>query len=225
MEVKQIIHNLPEGLQPRKNYRQYFNFETYHNTNGKFKNKILEIGKKITPNYRIMPNSDLANAANLLLQKVTGHGNEKGLYLCGDKGTGKTTLFKVFNEMLKEAKMYDNLFEIVSIDAIVEAIRNNTYDRYLYNINNNSEFRNRNPKHLLINEFGKKTKEMYYGTDIDKQIERFLMIRYEIFTDYHKVTHVTSNINPIDLDYNELILDRMVEMFDVLYVSGESLRK
>ena len=222
-KLNQIIQNMQQDSnKPKNRFIEIFDKDTIWGNKNYLKFKLIQVGKSIIPDFELK-GTNLTEAANILFWKILGYGTQKGLYLWGSKGIGKTSLFKVYQQWInKIAPFCGNSFQIISVDNLIEAIKANETQKYLLNFDENKKA---TPRHLLINEFGKKANEKNYGTDIDRQIERFLMQRYEIFTDWNKVTHCTSNINPIELEFDDLLMDRFVEMFEFHFVDGESLRK
>lgn len=79
-------------------------------------------------------------------------------------------------------------------------------------------------RNLCIHEFLKKMSEKIYGTDVNSIIESLLMIRYELYQMGY-LTHATSNVNPFNIDLPEIVKDRMVEMFNFIEITGESMRR
>ena len=85
----------------------------------------------------------------------------------------------------------------------------------------------RQPKHVLINEFGYQYDIKHFGTDVNELIEAWLMKRYDIFQDYKKLIHITSNFGIKDLqaNFHPKVVDRFREMFNFIELKGKSFRK
>lgn len=197
------------------------------------KNSIYHIGCNEIGSEYIIPDH-LKNKYNDILLYFLGFESsldpEKGLALIGKFGVGKTTIFNVFHRYLKETfPVCENLFIVSSIEEIAnEDDRSFIDSKYLYNVKQNERGANyRDPKNVLINEFGHEYNIKKYGTDINEIIEMFIMKRYDIYQQYGKVTHITSNLD-LKMLKNSLhprILDRFKEMFNFVEISGESRRK
>ena len=157
-----------------------------------------------------------------LLKYFTGNESEhdltKGIYLNGIYGCGKTMLFKVIQKTIAELWPFNqNGFQITSLEKIIETYKKeNRLDKFGYR----AEI---GPGHLCINEFGKTVQEKIYGTEADAIIESLFMTRYEIFQS-GKLTHVTSNYSPSQLNYEPIIKDRISEMFNFIEIKGDSFR-
>lgn len=144
----------------------------------------------------------------------------KGLFLFGSYGVGKTTIFKIIRKMLAIAGgvQYNvNGFQQVSLEKIISDYKKEgDIRRYSYGLNEN-------PLHLCIDEFGKPINEKIYGTSAIEIINSLMMVRYEILS-FGYVTHATSNFAPDQLDLPESIMDRMKEMFNFISIDGNSYR-
>lgn len=154
----------------------------------------------------------------------------KGIALLGTYGTGKTTIFALFHEYLKKIAQINN-FRITSIDEIVESIySDNNYLNSVYIYNTQPNINNeiiKKPIHLLINEFGVQYNIKKYGSNVNDIVDLFMMRRYEIFQQYKKVTHITSNYGTDDFEkiFPARLIDRFKEMFNILILDGKSFRK
>lgn len=156
----------------------------------------------------------------------------KGIGLIGKYGSGKTTLFKLIHEYLhKTAPGSVNTFKITSIDEIIQNMMSsdNYMDGvYFFNVKagiNNEQIRK--PIHLCINEFGVQYDIRRYGSDVNDLIDSLMMRRYEIFQQYGKVTHITSNFGTAEFEkrFPERLVDRFREMFNIVKLEGKSFRR
>lgn len=146
----------------------------------------------------------------------------KGIYLIGDYGVGKSTLMKCYRKWLSDWWPFNgNGFMVTSIEEIIEHYKKSgSLEKFT---NNKEEEGFPNPRHLLINEFGKEIKDKIYGTEAEQIINSLMMLRYDIFQNMGKVTHITSNYYPKSQDL--ALSDRYVEMFNVININGNSFRK
>lgn len=155
----------------------------------------------------------------------------KGLYICGKFGIGKSTIFINIRKYLSEMyPFHPNAFLISSVEKILNHFKlEKNLDLFGFNVKVDDKGRIKNPVNLLINEFG--TEKDYdvknYGTVFNDEYESMLMSRYEVFTENNKLTHCTSNLNKNDLSniYPDKLLDRFIEMFNFIELKGESWRK
>jgi predicted ATPase len=194
----------------------------------KLKKMFIEIGKNIVGEKFNVPKEHAVIITNLL-KYFTGNKGEynldKGIYLHGGFGAGKTTLFRIIRSLLAHIAVTDpygkrinpNGFLITSIENIIETYKNDGNLEYF------GYSRETTPIHLCINEFGKKVNDKIYGTDANEIINSLFMIRYELFQN-GKLTHVTSNFHPKQIQIESILIDRMIEMFNFIELKGNSLR-
>lgn len=155
----------------------------------------------------------------------------KGLAIFGEYGCGKTLMFRLMHTFLSMGnKSRLNSFKMVSIEDIINVASDDKFLDSVYCYNTTLNVHGvlvRNPVHLLVNEFGSKYNVKLYGTDVNELLEMFWMKRYEIYTDHHKLTHLTSNIDIKGLVDNNSpkIVDRFKEMMQFEMLKGKSFRK
>lgn len=182
---------------------------------------FMDVAKRITgKDFVITPGNK--TVLNLLLPYFTGNGEldiNKGIYLYGAYGVGKTVLFKIIRIWIAELfRFSDNGFYSTSIEEIVEYYKTrDSFGKFGFGTDNMN-------MNICINEFGKPVKEKIYGTEVNELLNSLFMIRYELFQK-GLATHVTSNYHPKDLNLEPIIKDRMVEMFNFVELKGESFRK
>jgi len=173
---------------------------------------------------------------NLLLyflgQKQSSYNLNKGIFLYGDYGTGKSTIFRIFHTFIKTYFPWNkNMFRISSVEDLLNDASNDEINFLnsvsIFNVKENyNGIKTRKPIHILVNEFGHAYKIKNYGTDVNEMIDMFLMKRYDIFQEHRKLTHVTSNYSPLQLEniYSTRIVDRFKEMFNIIHIKGSSRR-
>lgn len=159
-----------------------------------------------------------------LIKYFTGNNGKydlnKGIYLFGSFGTGKTVLMLTFRKMLSDNFPFSKYgFHSTSIEQIIDHYKQEN-DFKFYGFREHDH-----PLTICINEFGKSIDERIYGTRADEIIKSLLMIRYELFQGRKIVTHVTSNFEPGELEYSPIIMDRIKEMFNFIKIDGQSFRK
>jgi predicted ATPase len=182
------------------------------------------IAERDIPDYSL--NEKQTKIAKMLIAYFNGHESvekrgvslSKGIYLYGDFGTGKTTLFRILRTYLTMLHgRHPNGYRQTSVEEIINDYKKSeNFDNYL------------KPSHLLINEFATENdyKLQIYGSRVSELIKSFLMLRYENFSVKGGLVHTTSN-----LDYNELktyyepkLTSRFFEMFNFIEFTGKSKR-
>lgn len=193
----------------------------------------MTVGKMLIPDFRITEDMKPVYAA---LHSYF-HGNEdeiplgKGIALGGKYGVGKTTAFRVFHTYLKTVYRFtDRLFIISSVEDLIAELNQHTWINQKLTYNNVEDPRGGvryNPRHVLINEFGYMYNIKSYGTDVNELIEAWLMKRYDIYQQYGKVVHITTNFDTdaISSNYHAKLVDRFREMFHFVEFPGRSLRR
>ena len=155
----------------------------------------------------------------------------KSIALIGAYGVGKSTIFNIWHEYLRKYYPFNaNLYKISSLEEILDDIRKEDYVKrvYCYNKKENTQGLNTSkPIHILINEFGFDYKIKSYGTDINELFEAFMMVRYDVFQKYKKLTHITTNYGTDELKsiFHPKLIDRFKEMFNLIELRGKSFRK
>ena len=185
---------------------------------------FVEIANELCPGFEIR-NELKQNLNDLCLYFLGIKGElslDKGICLTGEYGTGKSTLMKIFQRWLAVCWPFNgNGFTITSIEEIIEYYKK---DGNLYRFTfNRDQDGFPDIHHILINEFGKDLKDKIYGTEAIQILNSLMMIRYDIFQNSGKVTHLTSNMLPFSED--KALNDRYIEMFNVVKINGKSYRK
>jgi hypothetical protein len=153
----------------------------------------------------------------------------KGIMLCGSIGFGKTTMLKSLRNFINELLPYNsNSFVITTKETVIKE-GELLECLYIDNVNEN-EFgvKIKKPKHVTYNELGSDYSELKNFGSQSNEIEKyFLMKRYDIFQDYKKLTHYTTNHLFKDLReiFPEKQIDRFKESCNIIEVTGKSRRK
>jgi predicted ATPase len=190
------------------------------------KTRIMSIAKEIVTNFVL--SDDLKEIFGHLFIYFTGNDGKydlnKGIYLYGKFGIGKTVAMKIFSKFLQQNFNFGpNNFGITSIEEIAEYYKENGN---LFKFGRNWEEGKMIAHNKCINEFGKPLEEKHYGTNIQNVINSMLMVRYELFQERKAITHATSNFHPGDLEcFDDALLDRFKEMFNFIELKGDNFRK
>lgn len=159
-----------------------------------------------------------------LLKYFTGNKGkfslDKGIYLYGTYGVGKSILLSVIQKTIANCFPFNpNGFMIKSLEDVIDVYK---VEGNLDSITYRKESK---PKHLCINEFGKKIDDKIYGTSADQIIHSLFMLRYQLFQEQRILTHATSNYTLTEIEVEPIVLDRMAEMFNFIEIKGNSFRK
>lgn len=145
----------------------------------------------------------------------------KGIFLVGGVGTGKSILIQAFKQYTgliieKNSFQYFNSNEIIDTTNIQGV----TYLERFGDLKHQTIA-------CYIDDIASKNETVKnFGTEINV-IENILITRYNIFKKYNKLTHLSSNIYPNELNkmYDLRVVDRLLEMCNIFELTGNSRRK
>jgi DNA replication protein DnaC len=155
---------------------------------------------------------------------------KKGIYLYGDVGRGKTFLLECLSKMCSAIEIrFENAnkpftsrrFAMATVKEIVlEMARKKSVealDKY-------------SKGNLLIDDLGNEKDhgdtQKIYGNEYDT-IGEVITQRYRYFKQHGAITHATSNLLPSEWKkaYGTRVEDRMYDMFNLVFLDGESKRR
>lgn len=151
---------------------------------------------------------------------------QKGILLIGSVGSGKSLIFEIF-KLYTSRILHKNSYQIFQSNDIIDGlnIQGKIYfNKFSYNRSNNNTLC---PITCYIDDIGSRNEIVnYYGSEYNT-IQELITIRYNIFTKYRKLTHLSTNLYPNKLKeiYGERLIDRMREMFNIIELNGTSFRK
>ena len=155
-----------------------------------------------------------------------GYKIHKNLLIVGSPGTGKTMLMQIFADYLRMTRN-PNSFENLSVTQMMNYYKMNGHiDRYTYNEEQSKGFKSV-PFNICLNDIGLETEnQKSYGTSLDSVIDEFLYARYEIYQQFGKRYHITSNLNVDQFKerFGKRLVDRF-KSFNVIPMLGGTRRK
>lgn len=150
----------------------------------------------------------------------------KNLLIVGAPGTGKTMIMQIFSDYLKLTGN-PNSFENLSVTQMMNYYKMNGHiDRYTYNEHDSKGFKP-SPFNICLNDIGLETEnQKSYGTSLDSVIDEFLYARYEIYQQFGKTYHITSNLSvgKFKERFENRLIDRF-KSFNVIPLLGKTRRK
>lgn len=148
---------------------------------------------------------------------------EKGIYLYGVFGVGKTLFFKVFRYYLNA---YGAGISAITADELLAEYALNGFAAIM-KYSAVREMPGFKPTELLIDDLGQGANTVkHFGSHTDVIVE-ILQRRYRAFTDAYKRTFISTNLEPREIkeQYGEYISSRMQEMFNIILFPGTDKRK
>ena len=155
-----------------------------------------------------------------------GYKLHKHIMLQGAVGTGKTLLMQIFSEYLRITENPRYFYNLSVTQMVNYYTLHNNLDRYTFNEEENKGFQCM-PVNICLNDIGVQSTK-FYGTDTETLTSEFLHARNEIWTQYHKMAHLTTNLTNEQLkqkykDGFGRLLDRF-KTYNVIPLAGESRR-
>jgi hypothetical protein len=157
-----------------------------------------------------------------------GYKLHKNLLIQGGVGVGKTLLMQIFSEYLRLTKN-PRFFHNVSVTQMVNyyTIHNNL-DRFTYFEEESKGFQCK-PENVCLNDIGIQDRT-FFGMDTGLLTDEFLHARNEIWTQFGKFAHLTTNLDNKELEkrfkrndgYGRLV-DRF-KTYNVIPLPGKSRR-
>lgn len=148
---------------------------------------------------------------------------DKGIYLYGKVGVGKSMFFKIFHK-LNTATDNPNNFNILTISKLVSEFAKFGFDSFKeYELGGDWHY----GCHWLLDDLGQSASSVKHFGSSTNIVAEFIQRRYNIYTDYYKLTHISTNMEPQEIkdEYGEFIASRMREMFNIVLFNGSDRRK
>lgn len=177
---------------------------------------------KVSGKKEIVVDDENKKTWNLLINYTYNIENEidnmRGVYLCGNTGSGKSVTMKTLYSLLKfeEMKYYRNnkvcsfAFEYTTAAKLIEMFSEEGFEGIIWATKINS---------LYIDDIGNEVQCNYFGNRICV-ISHIIERRY----DNNLFTHFSSNYRIKDLKYDERIRSRITEMTNEIILAGKDYR-
>lgn len=156
-----------------------------------------------------------------------GYKLHKNIMLQGPRGVGKTILMQCFSTYLRYIRS-PRAFYNVSVSRMVNYFtKHSNLDLFTFNEENTKGFQCR-PENVCLNDIGMDAELVFFGTKTSVLADEFLKARNDIWQDYGKFAHLTTNLDNKAIkerfkdDYDR-INDRF-KTYNVVPMTGESRR-
>lgn len=122
-----------------------------------------------------------------------GYKLHKNIMLQGGVGVGKTMLMQVFSEYLMRIRSPRFFYNLSVTQMVNYYTLHNNLDRFTFNEEENKGFQC-TPVNVCLNDIGIQDKT-FFGMDTGLLTDEFLHARNEIWTQYGKCAHLTTNLD------------------------------
>lgn len=122
-----------------------------------------------------------------------GYKLHKNIMLQGGVGVGKTLLMQVFSEYLMRIRSPRFFYNLSVTQMVNYYTLHNNLDRFTFNEEENRGFQC-TPVNICLNDIGIQDKT-FFGMDTGLLTDEFLHARNEIWTQYGKCAHLTTNLD------------------------------
>lgn len=135
------------------------------------------------------------NGCSLAEEVFPGRGYKlhKNVMLQGGVGVGKTLLMQVFSEYLIRIRSPRFFYNLSVTQMVNYYTLHNNLDRFTFNEEENRGFQC-TPVNICLNDIGIQDKT-FFGMDTGLLTDEFLHARNEIWTQYGKCAHLTTNLD------------------------------
>jgi len=152
---------------------------------------------------------------------------KKGFLLMGDLGSGKSTLMRLISEFVQLGQYLKKngavAFKPTTTQDVCQLYKQTgSIDKHTYNEDGVTE----KPAVFCFDELGREPRVVdHYGTKLDV-MSQVLQIRYALWQTKGVYSHFITNMNLEELTstYGEFIVQRIVEMSNVIELNGDSRR-
>lgn len=135
------------------------------------------------------------NGCSLAEEVFPGRGYKlhKNVMLQGGVGVGKTLLMQIFSEYLMRIRSPRFFYNLSVTQMVNYYTLHNNLDRFTFNEEENRGFQC-TPVNICLNDIGIQDKP-FFGMDTGLLTDEFLHARNEIWTQYGKCAHLTTNLD------------------------------
>jgi DNA replication protein DnaC len=195
------------------------------------KKLILKIAKNLVRDYQFDEfNKEIFSSLYLYFNGIEESLNlNKGIFLIGNIGAGKTRIMQIFSEYLLKTDI-SKFFTIASVRQIQEQYTQfgiEAMNKYKNNSSENNFFIKVDaPCHFCFDDLGTESEKVkHYGTELNI-IEELLFARYELLINQKIFTHITTNltVKSMERKYSKRLMSRFKEMFNFIELPGGDRR-
>ena len=182
---------------------------------------VSNIGSELVSGEFVIDDNNKQVINNLVYYFVGDHsfpGNlSNGLLMIGGLGTGKTTLLKIFGEILRGFKIPNWTLRTIKCVEIVELWETSGWDRL-------EKFK----KGIwCFDDLGEENLEAHHYGSQHNVMGKILSDRYEKWQDTGLITHISTNYTPALLEskYGDRVTDRIIHMSNAILFDKQINRR
>jgi DNA replication protein DnaC len=151
----------------------------------------------------------------MIMDPACGMPLHKGILLHGPIGTGKTYLMHALKVFADAASIGYRQFALVNALDVANRMRGNIEALYAYQKGD-----------FCFDDIGQEPQHITHFGDKLAVMEQLIGQRYDSFTKGKNITHMTSNLQPHEIQnrYGSRVFDRIREMFTPVLLPGKSRR-
>lgn len=157
-----------------------------------------------------------------------GYKMHKNLLLQGGVGVGKTLIMQIFSEYLRRIGSPRYFYNLSVTQMVNYYTIHNNLDRFTYHEEESVGFQCK-PENVCLNDIGIQDKT-FFGMDTGLLTDEFLHARNEIWTQFGKCAHLTTNLTDDELkkrfnknDKRGRLVDRF-KTYNIIPITGNSRR-
>lgn len=182
------------------------------------RNTITSYTKSIEPDFLFNENAiKLYKGMFMYFTGNKGLNLNKGIWLYGDTGCGKSLVFDVFKAYTMHI-IKVNSFRCYLNSKIIDDFKrdgSSTLEKF--------DWKGKETQTVYIDDLFNKTSTVNHFQNFENLSESIIDIRYRMFQ-RGKLTHVTSNFSPAETDIDGRSIGRASEMFNIIKVENDNFR-
>ncbi len=148
----------------------------------------------------------------------------KGIWLTGNTGSGKSLVFDVFKAYTSEI-IKSNGFHCFDYESVLNRFKTHGIDSLSdLDVEFDSSLKVSRSNPVYIDDFLNVRSHVNHFQNYVNLAEEIISIRYRVYSKHNKLTHVSSNIHPEQSGLDSRILGRINEMFNIISFDDKNWR-
>lgn len=154
----------------------------------------------------------------------------KGLLLCGNVGTGKSSIMEIMRQLAADFFPANHFQSVTARELVLayESQGSRGIEKYIWNTSQEG-YGNKKPVALCMEDIGIGNENARYFSNSINVVAEILLGRYVIYKSlpHRRITHLTTNLNADKIEelYGNRVRSRFREMFNLILFEGKDRRK